>query len=88
MVSVMEESVIPDYVLDSPIRDASHDDHNDDSNVSMIDSDSDSSMDVSAPDLSMMSSVTGSFMVLEVCNESSVLVPAQEHTSEREIKAT
>ena len=50
----------------SAIRDASYDDHNDDSDVSMIDSDSDSSMDISA----------------------SVLVPTQEDTSERDIKAT
>ncbi|KAK2164391.1 hypothetical protein LSH36_64g00024 [Paralvinella palmiformis] len=50
----MEESVMPDPVLGCPVSDTSHDDHNDDSDVSMIDSDSDSSMDVSAPDLSML----------------------------------
>ena len=54
MVSVMEESVMPDPVLGCPVSDTSHDDYNDDSDVSMIDSDSDSSMDVSAPDLSML----------------------------------
>jgi len=50
MVSVREGSVMPDPVLDCPVSDAPHHDDNDDSDVSMIDSDSDSSMDVSAID--------------------------------------
>ena len=54
MVSVTEESVMPDPVPGCPVRGASHDDDTDDSDTSMIDSDSDSSMDVSAPYLSMI----------------------------------